>query len=119
MFCKKALLSNTLQFASPEVIYPRHVRMIPCYDICGYLSCNNAPSMLYYQFCLFAVLFHVVWSVFTPEKWKNCLVVTGDDLKGKWQQKILSSHLKETPKQYIEVLHRIFTSALFREIFSL
>ena len=23
-------------------------------------------------------------------------------LKGKWQQKFLSSHLKETPKQYIE-----------------
>ena len=30
----------------------------------------------------------------------------------------LSSHLKETPKQYIEVYYRIFISALFLEIFS-
>ena len=34
-----------------------------------------------------------------------------------WQQKILSSYLKETPKQYIEVYYRIFVSALFSEIF--
>ena len=39
-------------------------------------------------------------------------------LKGKWQQIFLSSHLKETPKQYMEVYYRIFISALFREIFS-
>ena len=38
-------------------------------------------------------------------------------VKGKWQQKILSSHLKETPKQSIGVFNRVFTSALFREIF--
>ena len=38
-------------------------------------------------------------------------------IKGKWQQNVLSSHLKETPKQYIEVYYRIFISALFGEIF--
>ena len=38
-------------------------------------------------------------------------------LKGKWQQNFLLSHLKETSKQYIEVYCRIFTSALFGEIF--
>ena len=38
-------------------------------------------------------------------------------IKGKWQQKFLSAYLKETPKQYIEVYHRIFISALFGEIF--
>ena len=38
-------------------------------------------------------------------------------LKGKWQQKFLSSYLKETPKQYIEVNYRIFISALFGGIF--
>ena len=38
-------------------------------------------------------------------------------VKGKWQQNVLSSHLKETPKQYIEVYYRIFISALFGEIF--
>ena len=37
--------------------------------------------------------------------------------KGKWQQTFLSAYLKETPKQYIEVYHRIFISALFGEIF--
>ena len=37
--------------------------------------------------------------------------------KGKWQQKFLLSHLKETPKQYIELYYRIFISALFHEIF--
>ena len=40
-------------------------------------------------------------------------------IKGKWQQNVLSSHLKETPKQYIEVCNRIFISALFGEIFCL
>ena len=38
-------------------------------------------------------------------------------LKGKWQQNFLSSHLKETPKQYIEVYYRILISALLGEIF--
>ena len=38
-------------------------------------------------------------------------------LKGKWQQKFLSSYLKETPKQCIEVNYRILISALFGEIF--
>ena len=38
-------------------------------------------------------------------------------IKGKWQQKFLSSYLKGTPKQYIEVYNRIFISALFGEIF--
>ena len=38
--------------------------------------------------------------------------------KGKWQQIFLSSHLKETPKQYMEVCYRNVISALFREIFS-
>ena len=38
-------------------------------------------------------------------------------LKGKWQQNFFSSHLKETPKQYIEVYYRIFISALFGELF--
>ena len=33
------------------------------------------------------------------------------------QQKVISSHLKEIAKQYIEVYNRIFISALFREIF--
>ena len=33
------------------------------------------------------------------------------------RQNILSSYLKETPKQYIEVYYRIFISALFGEIF--
>ena len=37
--------------------------------------------------------------------------------KGKWQQNFLLSHLKETPKQYIEVYYGIFISALFGEIF--
>ena len=32
--------------------------------------------------------------------------------------KFLSSHFKETPKQYMEVYNRIFISALFRKIFS-
>ena len=39
-------------------------------------------------------------------------------IKGKWQQMFLSSHLKETLKQYMEAYYRIFRSALFREIFS-
>ena len=39
------------------------------------------------------------------------------NLKGEWQQKFLSSYLKETPKKYIEVYYRIFISALFGEIF--
>ena len=38
-------------------------------------------------------------------------------LKEKWRQNVLSSHLKDTPKQYIEVYYRIFISALFGEIF--
>ena len=38
-------------------------------------------------------------------------------LKGKWQQNFLSSHLKETPKQYIDIYYRIHISALFGEIF--
>ena len=38
-------------------------------------------------------------------------------LKGKWQQNFLSSYLKETPKQDIEVYYTIFISALFGEIF--
>ena len=38
-------------------------------------------------------------------------------VKGKWQQNFLSAYLKETPKQYREVYHRIFISALFGEIF--
>ena len=42
---------------------------------------------------------------------------TYEVLKGKWQQNFLSSHLKETPKQYIKVYYRIFISALFGEIF--
>ena len=37
-------------------------------------------------------------------------------IKGKWQQNFLSSHLKETPKQYTEVYYRILISALFGEI---
>ena len=39
--------------------------------------------------------------------------------KGKWQQNFLSSYLKETSKQYIEVYYRIFISALFDETFGL
>ena len=35
------------------------------------------------------------------------------DFKGKWQQNLLSSHLKETPKQDTDVYYRSFTSALF------
>ena len=47
-------------------------------------------------------------------------VMRGDYLvKGKWQQSFLSSHLKETPKQYTEVYYRIFISALIGEIFSM
>ena len=38
-------------------------------------------------------------------------------IKGKWQQIFLSSHLKETSKQYIEVYYRILISALFGEIY--
>ena len=38
-------------------------------------------------------------------------------VKGKWQQKILLSHLKETLKQYIEVYYKIFISVSLREIF--
>ena len=37
--------------------------------------------------------------------------------KWKWQQNFLSSHLKETPKQYIDVYYRIFIFALFGAIF--
>ena len=40
------------------------------------------------------------------------------DIKGKWQQKILLSHLKETLKQKIEVYCQIFISVLLRDIFS-
>ena len=43
--------------------------------------------------------------------------LTFSTFQGKWQQKFLSSYLKETPKQYIEVYYRILISALFREIF--
>ena len=43
--------------------------------------------------------------------------INEDHVKGKWQQKFLSSYLKETLKQYIEVYYRIFISALFGEIF--
>ena len=40
------------------------------------------------------------------------------DVKGKWQQKFLSSHFKETPKLYtVDVYYRIFISALFHDIF--
>ena len=45
------------------------------------------------------------------------LEATSKDIKAKWQQKILSSYLKETPKQYIQVYYRVFTSAFFGEIF--
>ena len=38
-------------------------------------------------------------------------------LKGKWQQKFLSSHLKETLK-YIEVFFKNFVSVLLWEILS-
>ena len=38
-------------------------------------------------------------------------------LKGKWQQKILLSHLKETLKQYIEVYYKIFISVSPWKIF--
>ena len=41
----------------------------------------------------------------------QCLSLKGNG------KKILSSHLKETPKQYIEVYYRILISALFGEIF--
>ena len=34
--------------------------------------------------------------------------------KGKWQQKILFSHLRETLKSYIEVYYKIFISVLLR-----
>ena len=40
-----------------------------------------------------------------------------ETFKGRWGQKFLSSYLKETPKQYIEVYYRIFISALFGELF--
>ena len=40
-------------------------------------------------------------------------------LKEKWLQNFLSSHLKETSKQYIEVYYRIFISALSGEYFDL
>ena len=45
--------------------------------------------------------------------------VTEMTFERKWQQNFLSSHFKETPKQYIEVYYIIFVSALFPEIFSL
>ena len=47
----------------------------------------------------------------------NAWNIVAGDVKGKWQQNFLSSYLKETPKQYIEVYYRIFISALFGEIF--
>ena len=34
---------------------------------------------------------------------RHCWRVCAPVFKGKWQQNFLSSHLKETPKQYIEV----------------
>ena len=37
--------------------------------------------------------------------------------KGKWQQKFLLAHLKETPKRYREVYYRTSIPALFGEIF--
>ena len=40
-------------------------------------------------------------------------------LKGKWQQKFLSSYSKEILKQYIVVCYTVFISALFSEIFLL
>ena len=49
---------------------------------------------------------------------QQCVAVSSK-LKVKWQQNFLSSHLKETPKQYIEVYYRILVSALFGEIFCL
>ena len=42
---------------------------------------------------------------------------TAVQLKDSRNKKIISSLLKETPKQYIEAYCRIFISALFREIF--
>ena len=38
-------------------------------------------------------------------------------IKGKWQQKILLSYMKETAKQYMEVDYKIFISVFFGEIF--
>ena len=38
-------------------------------------------------------------------------------LKGNGNKKILSSYLKETSKQHVEVDYRIFPSGLFRDIF--
>ena len=43
--------------------------------------------------------------------------LTNEIIKGNWQQKFLSSYLKETPKQYIQVYYRIFISAFFGDIF--
>ena len=48
---------------------------------------------------------------------KKCKGIKKSVVKGKWQQNFLLSHLKDTPKQYIEVYYRIFISALFGEIF--
>ena len=36
--------------------------------------------------------------------------------EGKWPQKILSSYLKETPKQYIEIYYKFYISPELQQI---
>ena len=102
------LIPNYGNFPTIHSIFLLIVRMIPCYDICGYLSCKNAPNMLYYQFCLFAVLFHVVWGVFTPQKRKNCLIWFGVtwhvvwNLIEKWHR--LSKIYLPLPLYYLSII---------------
>ena len=69
----------------------------------------------------FFVFFRLVLPESSQTK-KNCAArgnfrLMENSLKGKWQEKFLSSHLKETPKLYLEIYYRILTPALFREIF--
>ena len=59
--------------------------------------------------------------LYVDDVWIGRVPLTGmtiTSFKGKWQQKILLSHLKGTLKQYIEVYYKIFIFVSLREIFS-
>ena len=54
-------------------------------------------------FCWFTILHESMFQNIAP-----IFVDSFYAIEGKWQQQFLSSHLKETPKLYIEVYYRIF-----------
>ena len=65
----------------------------------------------------FSTVSQIFSQLYQNEIWSYTAAIKICHIKGKWEQKILSSYLKETSKPYIkEVFHRIFTSALILEI---